>query len=240
MLIRMVVEVMSGITNSIVYLSLYFGKKYKYLLKNEELNMDMLRIKDSDMPTFYLMDKILEFRKKYKNVEIAIISRPSRELLRLFKNNEIDFIIDSFSERDNLDGLDVKYLDSFNYIFVAHRDYDVSKIESLKDLEKEDVILPVKSSTHRKNLEVIAKECNVNFRDNLTIETSELLLDLVRRNEGIGYLIDAMVKKDIDDNILKEIKIKEKLPTIDLKLVYNKDTLLEIPGLFIKEFEEVC
>ena len=52
---------MSGITNSIVYLRLYFGKKYKYLLKNEELNMDMLRIKDSDMPTFYLMDKTDEY-----------------------------------------------------------------------------------------------------------------------------------------------------------------------------------
>ena len=193
----------------------------------------------SHIATFYLMDKILNFRKKYKNVDISIISRPSRELLRLFKNNEIDFIIDSFSERDNLDGLDVKYLDSFNYIFVAHKDFDDSKIKSLKDVSKEFVILPVKSSTHRKNLEVIAKENNVKFRDNLTIETSELLLDLVRRNEGIGYLIDAMVSRDIESGLLKQVKIKEKLPTIDLKLVYNKNTLLDIPGLFIKEFEEV-
>ena len=193
----------------------------------------------SHIATFYLMDKVLNFKKKYKNVDIAIISRPSKELLRLFKNNEIDFIIDSFSERDNLDGLDVKYIDSFNYMFVAHKDYDCSKIKSLKDLSKEYVILPVKSSVHRKNLDVIAKENNVKFKDYLNIETSELLLDLVRKNVGIGYLINVMVSKDIEKGLLKEIKIKEKLPSIDLKIVYDKNTLLEIPGLFIKEFEEL-
>ena len=48
-----------------------------------------------------------------------------------------------------------------------------------------------------------------------------------------------MVSKDIEKGLLKEIKIKEKLPSIDLKIVYDKNTLLEIPGLFIKEFEEL-
>ena len=131
----------------------------------------------SHIATFYLMDKVLEFRKKYKNIEISIISRPTKELLNLLRNNEIDFIIDSFSERDNLDGLDVCNLAKFSYGFVAHKDYDTSHIKSFKDLENECLILPVKSSVHRKNLEVLAKEKDVKLNNVLSIETSELLLD---------------------------------------------------------------
>ena len=57
----MVIGVMSGITNGSVYLRLYFGKKYKYLLKNEELNMDMLKIDKFHAPSFYLEDDTDEY-----------------------------------------------------------------------------------------------------------------------------------------------------------------------------------
>ena len=61
---------------------------------------------------------------------------------------------------------------------------------------------------------------------------------MIRRKEGIGYLIVEMARKDIENGLLKKITIKESLPKIELKLVYNNNTLLEIPKMFLVGFRE--
>ena len=56
------------------------------------------------MASFYLLDKIATFHEKYNKIDIVIIDRPSSELLRMLSNNELDFVLDSVSAKDELDG----------------------------------------------------------------------------------------------------------------------------------------
>ena len=85
---------------------------------------------------------------------------------------------------------------------------------------------------------VLAKENNVILENVLSIETSELIYNMIKQGLGVGYILYDMVKNDIDKGILKEIKVKEHLPEVPLNLIYREKNLTEAPLKFINEFLE--
>ena len=67
----------------------------------------------------------------------------------------------------------------------------------------------------------------------MNIHTSEMIIGAVKRNLGIGYIIEDLVKNDKDVKILK---MKEKLPQIQINLIYVKKYLTTAPIKFIQMF----
>ena len=67
----------------------------------------------------------------------------------------------------------------------------------------------------------------------INIHTSEVILNAVKNNLGIGYIISDLIK---DNKEFKIIKVKEELPTTDIVVVYNKKFLTNAPMKFIEEF----
>lgn len=190
----------------------------------------------SHIASFYLIDKIAEFHKKYNKIDITIISRPSAELLKLMSNNEIDFVIDSVSEKDELDGFSLEDLETLSHCFIALPDLVNKNVQALKDLEEMPLILPVAHSSHRQYLNALLLKENIIFKNTISIETSELILDMVKKGLGIGYILRDMVKNDLDNENLVEIKIKEELPKIFLKLIYKEKNLAEASRKFIEDY----
>lgn len=193
----------------------------------------------SNVASFYLMDKVVKFHECYPNIDITIINRPSYELLKLLDENVIDFIIDSLSPRDELDGFNVTNLITFDHCFVKSNKINSlndDKVYSLKDLKDEQLILPVPLSSHRQYLDEILKESGVVFTNVLSIETSELIKNMTKKGLGIGYILKPMVELELKNGTLKEVKIKEKLPTLKIKLIYKEKALTEAPRRFIDEY----
>ena len=76
----------------------------------------------------------------------------------------------------------------------------------------------------------------------MTIETTEMLVNAIKKDMGIGYVIKQAVNKELKSKELFEVKIKEKLPTLTLNLVYINEYLTYIPRTFMNriknEYEE--
>ncbi len=217
-----------------------FRAAEKKMQENKNLEHGSLAIGiRSHIASFYLMDKVIDFHKKYGNIDIIIISRPSSELLKMLSNNEIDFVLDSLSAKDDVDDFTVKKLENFSHCFVSLPNASYiknKKITSLKNLETLPLILPVAHSSPRQSLNLLAKECSITFNNVVSIETSELIYNMVKKGLGIGYILKDMVKDDIDKGILQEVRVKEKLPEISLNLIYKEKNLTEPPRQFIKDF----
>ena len=217
-----------------------FRQAEKKMMENKNLEKGSLSIGvRSNVASFYLLDKIATFHEKYNKIDIVIIDRPSSELLRMLSNNELDFVLDSVSAKDELDGFDVKPLDTFTHTFIVLPDLNIlpkGEKYHLKDLESLPLILPVSHSSHRQYLNNLAKENNTIFNNGLWIETSELIYSMVKKGLGIGYILRDMVKSDIECGNLKEIKIYEELPEISLNLICKERNLTEAPRRFIDEY----
>lgn len=217
-----------------------FRAAEKKMNENKNLEKGSLSVGiPSHIASFYLMNRIVKFHEKYSKIDVTVVNRPSSELLKLLENNEIDFVIDTMSFKDELDCFNVKKLTTLSHCFVALNNskvIDEKEEYSLADLSKVPLILPVFHSSHRQHLDTLAKENNVTLENILSIETSELIYSMVKKGLGVGYILYDMVKLDIDNGKLRQVKVKEQLPQVPLNLIYREKNLTEAPLRFINEF----
>ena len=189
----------------------------------------------SQIGTFYVFDFIDKFRGMYPNILITVISSSTSELLKKLQTHEIDFIIDSSPIEAPNDSVIVKPLNKVNNCFIVSKDYDINlkNIKTVKDLEKYPLILPIPNTSNRKALDELFNKKEVTINNYMNIHTSEMILGAVKRNLGIGYIIEDLIK---DDSDVVKVNVKEKLPTIEINLVYVKKYLTSAPLKFIKMF----
>ena len=133
------------------------------------------------------------------------------------------------------DSITVKHIKEFSNTFIASENFDITKIKNIKDLETMPVILPIKGTANRTDLEEFLIKNNCSLNNVINIHTSEVIIGAVKRNLGIGYIIREMVIDDINRNILKEVNIPN-LPKIGISLVYVKDYITESPKIFLNKY----
>lgn len=209
------------------------------MLETDNLDKGKLSIGiPSHIATFYLFNAIDDFHKKYPNIEITIISKSTSNLLELLQSHEIDFMIDSDPIQFDDKNISIKHIVDFHNTFVAGENYDISNIKTLKDLENVPLILPIKGTNNRTNLDEYFVKNNFNVNNVLNIHTSEVIIGAIKRNLGIGYIIKELVSDDLKRGILKEINIPD-LPKIGVSLVYIKEYITKTPALFLKEYYNI-
>ena len=60
-----------------------------------------------------------------------------------------------------------------------------------------------------------------------------MILAAVKKNLGIGYVIEDMINLEND---LKVLNLKEKLPSVKINLIYNPKYLTTTPRRFIEMY----
>ena len=193
----------------------------------------------SHIISLILMEEIYEFHKKYPNIEMTIICRSTEELIKMLRNDNIDIIIDIISYKDEISGLSIKKLKDMVHCFVVKTDSNFINYKtkhSLKELENLPLILPAKHSSHRRKIEEIAKMHQTKYNNVFSIETSEIICEAVKNNCGIGYILEDVVKKDLQEGTMKKIQLKEKLPKASLYLIYKEKNLSSYSLTFITDY----
>ena len=206
------------------------------ITENEKLQSGKLTIGvPSQIGTFFVFDSISKFHKIYPNIEITIISSSTKSLLKKLKLHEIDFIIDSSPINDVQEDVIIRPLKKVDNCFIVSKKYEdkIKNIKSLKDIENYPLILPVPNTSNRSNLDLLFEKSGIKPTNVMNIHTSEMILGAVKKDLGIGYIIEDLI---IDDPEVCKINIKEKLPKIEINLVYVKKYLTIVPTKFIKKF----
>ena len=223
----------------------YVKKSYSIILSGERNLKESKDLKhgrisvgvQSHIGEFFLFPFIEKFHKKHKNIEINIISRNTEEMINLMEKNQVDFMIDTSPINTIYNNITIKPLLELENCFISSKDLK-DEVHSLKDLEGRNLILPVIRSTPRKELIKCCDEHNVTLNPFMTIETTEMLIQAIKKDMGVGYVLKAAVKNDIKEKNLYEVKVKEKLPTIGLNIVYVSDYLTHVPLEFMNEIKE--
>ena len=205
------------------------------MLETENLKRGKLSIgMPSNIGSFFLFDNIIDFHKEYPNIEISIITGSTSTLISLLDSHKVDFVIDTSPINIIDSDITITKLSTVNYCFVSKEEVD--NIKELKDLKDKPLILPIPGTANRNDLDCLLKKHNINIENVINIHTSEMILSAAKRNIGIGYIIYDLVKNDIKDNNLYIVNLKEKLPTVDINIVYNKSFLTTAPKKFIETY----
>lgn len=211
------------------------------MLETENLERGKLSIgMPSNIGSFFLFDKIIDFHNKYPNIEVTIITGSTTKLISLLDSHKVDFVIDTSPINIKADdGMKVTKLDEVQYCFIVKSDtknIDYKKIKKLSDLKDKPLILPIPGTANRKDLDELLISKGVEVENVINIHTSEMIISGVKKDLGIGYIIYNLVEDDVKNGKLKVLDIKEKLPTVEINIIYDKSFLTTAPKRFIENY----
>ena len=208
----------------------------RIIIENKALDKGKISIGvPSYIGSFFLFEYIEKFKEYHPNIQIKIVSRSTKEMIELLENHEIDFVIDSSNVDTKYNNLLVEKLISLPTSFISNKDYGNEKI-SLKSLIKEPFILPVNHSMRRRELNTLLSNSKIELENIIEIETTEMAIAATKKGFGTCIVVEEAVKEELEKRELFKINIKEKLPDLNINLIYIENFLPPVPKKFIDMF----
>lgn len=206
------------------------------MIETENLERGKLSIgMPSNVGTFFLFDKIIDFHKRYPNIEITILTGGTTNLLNYLDSHKVDFVIDTAPISIVNKNIITKELKRVSYSFIVNKNtnFNYSEIKNLKDLTSYPLILPIPGTANRKDLDELFNKNHVEIENVINIHTSEMIISAVKKDLGIGYVISDLVENELD---IEVINIEDKLPSVAIHILYDSDSLTTAPKRFIEEY----
>lgn len=215
----------------------FVEKAYNFLMLGEKTlqeSKELLQGKVSIgiapfLSSYYLKDEIKEFRDKHPNIVIKMASHDKKELLNLISQHTLDLLIFPNIEDSNKDFKEIPLITD-EYCFILNPNYVNLKTNNLEDLVKENLLLPVKTTIERKDLEQFLDSKGIVVNPIMELETIEMMIDYVKEGLGIGYVPRKVAEQNKD---LQIVDLKEKLPFLKIFLVYDEVSLTSSTKEFI-------
>lgn len=231
-------------TNEADILYRYISSAFNSILKGELTISDMADLKTgivkigipSYLSVLYLSNIITEFRQKYPNVKIEIISKPIADLLLMLQTQNIDLVINSEPISCEKTKIEIKYLASFSHCFFTTDKFFNDNPFCIEAINNSPLIITSQTSDEIR----ILKNAVGNIKINPIIEagTTESIIKLVKDNNGIGYAQEAYIKDDLDCGRLKKLNLTFTLPKLDIYGGYINENLAFAPKKFIEFLSE--
>ncbi|MCI8518808.1 MAG: LysR family transcriptional regulator [Clostridia bacterium] len=186
----------------------------------------------SHLATYYLMNYIESAKKDYPNLRIKLISAVnSKEMMELLEEHKIDFIIDTMPPENN--NVEIEELKIINNIFISKEPLEIHK---LRELEKLKYILNFNSAMTTTELFKTLSKHKIKIEANIECDVTELRVEAVKRNLGIGYVMKEAVTKELSSKEVYEVKMPIELPKVTVNLIYLKEQLTKTDKKFIKQY----
>ena len=218
----------------------YISSAFNSIWKGELTISDMAGLKTgvvkigipSYLTVLFLSDIITDFRNKYPNVKIEIVSKPIPDLITMLQTQNIDIVIDSQPISSEKSSTSIKYLKSYNHCFFTTDKYYSDKSFGIDNINNMPLIIPSQNSEEIKLL----KTSVVGLKINPVIEawTTESMIKLVKEGNGVGYCQEEYIKTELENGTLKKLNLLFTPPKLDIYAGYMVDTLAFAPKKFIE------
>lgn len=218
----------------------YISSAFNSIWKGELTISDMAGLKTgvvkigipSYLTVLFLSDIITDFRSKYPNVKIEIVSKPIPDLITMLQTQNIDIVIDSQPIPTEKSSTSIKYLKSYNHCFFTTDKYYSEKSFGIDNINNLPLIIPSQNSEEIKLL----KTSVVGLKINPVIEawTTESMIKLVKEGNGVGYCQEEYIKNELENGSLKKLNLLFTPPKLDIYAGYMVDTLAFAPKKFIE------
>jgi DNA-binding transcriptional LysR family regulator len=196
------------------------------------LELGTIKIGASDtVCKYFILPQIKEFHKNYPKVNITINNRPSSISLEMIEKGLLDVGIININPNIYSQVYEIIKFNSFQSVFIASPEdfgYLKNKKISLKELEGLPAIFLEKNSTTRKIFDSFIEELGINIVPEFEFGSMDLIIEMTKNNMGIGIVPEVVAAPFIKSGDVFKINIIEKLPEIDIGIVYNKSVPLSI------------
>ena len=154
-------------------------------------------------------------------------------MIDMLDTRKLDVIIDTLPINNHKNTTKITLSKLYNCFAYNKKIMKDVKVEKLEDLKKYPLILPSETSSVRIKLNEYIESQNITFNPILESMTTEIIVDMVRRGNGIGYFITNVIDNQNDKENFEIINFNNKLPAVDVCCVYIDDFLTTASKKFI-------
>ncbi|MEF9955224.1 MAG: LysR family transcriptional regulator [Clostridium sp.] len=207
--------------------ALYDGEDMIRRIKN--LDTGEIRIGASDMTLqFYLLPYLERFHEEYPKVKVTVSNGPTPETIGFLYEGKIDFGIVStpFDAKSEICSLPVKQI---NNIFIAgdkfKNELQGRKLKYTELLKYPCIFLEKNTSTRRFMDQYLEKQA-IRLEPEFELATSDMIVQFVKRNLGIGCLMSEFAKEALDADEVFSLEFEEEMPERQFSLITTvKDSM---------------
>ena len=151
-----------------------------------------------------ILNPMLEFIKKYPDIDISIGSGITDNLMQKLTNGELDLVVLNLPFKLNkYPNIEVFPLKKSKYCFFCSKNYaKENNIKDLKNIEKCKFILPKTYSSKSKIVNDYIKNNNIDIHSNYEVSSTSIMKKMVVNSIGIGF-----AKIETLNDIINDIKI---------------------------------
>lgn len=184
---------------------------------------------------YYLLPFFRDFSERYPKVKIHVTNRPSPACIDLLQKGAVDVVVINLPEILNHDAFQVIKKREIQDIFIVGDRYDVpdNQVRSIHELTDIPLLALEKNTTTRHFLDNFLMKNGVSMEPEIELGSLDLLIDLVKINFGLSFVPKDYVMKELHSGSLKEVSLKEPIPSRQLGIVSHKKYELPIAA---KEF----
>lgn len=159
---------------------------------------------------------INELNKIYPELEIEFVIAPSKELMRMFVNKEIDLLIDEYELEDDYVSNLIYADDTIFFTTLSNYKNLKNKIIDVDYLEKNPICI---IKRNRISNEIKEKFPSFNY---LIIQSTSLMLNKMKNNNLIGISPKAVIVEELQNSTLIKLESNIELPKSKLFISYIK------------------
>lgn len=173
----------------------------------------------SILPSF-----ICQYNKLYPSVSISITTDTIEELLKMLKNNDIDFAYLVDKQLLETQWLKIDQIKE-EVTFVASSTHPIFQIQNItiEDILTHPIILTEKNASYRQLLEEKIHENHLEIQPFIQSKNTDLLLELLKINPYISFLPKYILENELKNNNLKLIDIPNYQIDVYRQLICHKD-----------------
>lgn len=202
--------------------------------------MGELSIGCHHVPARYFMPQLIGmFNEKYPNVRIILQIGTTPDLMERVANHEIPLAL--IAAKPDNPRLKVKPLISDEIILVAATNSSLFAEESIsiKGVESLPIIIQEKKSGVTEMVLQHLVKHQVSLNAKIESASIELLKDFIIKDTGIGFIERFAIRREIEEKKVREIKIREGAPVINLGICYlNEKNLSPMIQSFLRMLDE--
>lgn len=188
----------------------------------------------------YLMEILRAFHEAYPGVRLKIYNYSTPGAAKAMKEGLIDLAVVTAADEKELEG-------AADHVVLVKTFYDVliagSRLEQLadqknelKDLERYSLITLERHTSSYEFYSQFYLENGLTMRPDIEVATADLILPMVEKNLGIGFLPYELAEQALEEGRVFEIPLKESIPERRICMLY--DTKREI-GTAGRRFREM-
>ncbi len=187
----------------------------------------------------FLFEYLKVFHRKYPNVKYRIFTQSSNQTIQKLNSGLIDvaFVTTPFDGNPNL----IKYeLNDFENIIIAGDKFKniLKKNINLKELEDTPFVLLPRHMQLREYTDKLFEENGMHVDPTIEVDSAHMVAPMVENNFGIGIVPKSLVKKELEENRVFEVKLDKPLPNRKVIALVNKDFPIKTATkTFIKEMK---